>query len=437
MEGAAVDKELHALRRRLNGMTAQQCVAVGVSGAIVLALLLVVLAVRASATLFAISSWIGAVGIIALTAYLAWRGHRRWLSIADAARLADRRGDLDGRLMTLLADPAPESPLRTLLLAQVRAAAPRWQADALAPRRIARSLLLVPTALMLLGGSAFLLRQPAHPIAGAQAWNDVAAERLGGDTESTAVAALSGALPDGHARTADRNGAGDDATTAAHAGDGGADGLAGIGNAAGGGTTAGGTGVDGLRDAIRQAMGAGRDIDGTDHPAADGRDTTGAGTADRDSPLDGEPDPARRDTAAAPDRSGETDSAPDRDSEGRRDLQAGKPAPHGAQDEPSGTQRGGPGGAAGDLFAKQPADGAVTEGAASPMAIKLGAFAAAAPHQAEPQRRTGPVPSTAMRGDGDAPVPDLALAQAPDAALHKLDVAPEHESIVRRIFTRE
>jgi hypothetical protein len=71
------------------------------------------------------------------------------------------------------------------------------------------------------------------------------------------------------------------------------------------------------------------------------------------------------------------------------------------------------------------------------LALKLGALQGAAPSQSEPQRGSPPVSGEA-RG---IPAPPggmmFAEQQVPDAPLHKAVVSPEHEVIVRRIFTRD
>jgi hypothetical protein len=66
--------------------------------------------------------------------------------------------------------------------------------------------------------------------------------------------------------------------------------------------------------------------------------------------------------------------------------------------------------------------------------LRLSAVMSNAPTEFEPQRRK-PVPATASggRSGGD---PDIAEAQAPDDPLHKTDVAPEYEGILRRVFDR-
>ena len=68
--------------------------------------------------------------------------------------------------------------------------------------------------------------------------------------------------------------------------------------------------------------------------------------------------------------------------------------------------------------------------------LKLGAFSAMAPNQVEPQRQAPPVGAVPFEAAPQAP-PSLSEEQVPDAALQKADVAPEHEALVRRIFTRE
>ena len=74
----------------------------------------------------------------------------------------------------------------------------------------------------------------------------------------------------------------------------------------------------------------------------------------------------------------------------------------------------------------------------APMRIKLGAFAAHAP---EPDRTAATTRRPARCRPPAAPPwrrsPPLADEQIPDAPLQKADVAPEHEAMVRRIFTRD
>jgi len=70
--------------------------------------------------------------------------------------------------------------------------------------------------------------------------------------------------------------------------------------------------------------------------------------------------------------------------------------------------------------------------------LKLGAFASVAPSQVEPQRNTPPSNEPVTVGSAGAnSAPALVDEQAPDAPLQKAEVSPEHEALVRRIFTRD
>jgi hypothetical protein len=109
----------------------------------------------------------------------------------------------------------------------------------------------------------------------------------------------------------------------------------------------------------------------------------------------------------------------------------------------AGGEHGGSGAAAGQngaqLFTSQPVGSVSADPKqAQALPIKLGAFTTMAPSQVEPQRPAPPLSTltgaSATHADSTAQLSD---AQVPDAPLHKTDVAPEHEAIIRRIFTRD
>jgi hypothetical protein len=430
--------ELRALRSRLNGLVVQHVISLGLATGLLVSTVLIVFALRASPTLFTAATWGGTVIGVGLAAYLVWLIRRAWLSLDDAAYLADQRSGLEGRLTTVLADPAPHSPLRSLLLEQVRAAAPRWRTSTLAPQRIARSMLLIPAALGVLAASAFYARPPAHMVRASQPWQPLHQEDL-----MVASAAGPGAAPtDGAQGDAGLRKAGASTNDAGEPRDGpaGAPSTAdapGTQNMSTGTTSASADAAaagNGLRDSIRRALGADPDsAAGADHPSHATGASNGASNAVKE---DEHRSAADASAGSAP--SAGAMAAPDTTAPTDPSQPGPQQAPAGAEDR-GGTGRSGAGGAAGELFdTKVPAVGAPTSGAAKPMAIKLGAFAAAAPQQAEPQRRRGPpVAVSATSAGGNTRLPDIAAEQAPDAALQKLDVAPEHEAFVRRIFTRE
>jgi hypothetical protein len=435
-EGADVQAELHALRRRLNGLSAQQNAALAVTAFALCASVLLAVALRAAPIWFTVATWSAGALLLGLLTYLGWRAYRTWLSLDEAAHLADRSSGLEGRLSTLLADPAPASRLRPILVEQVRIARPRWQTETLAPRRFAPTLLLVPASLMVLAIVAFLSRPAAPPTSALQPWQTRAAKLGGAEADARIAMADTGATElgagkatggtTGSAQPGGRGqGQGDEQgstgkLSAARDGSSGAAGDAGDAS-----------GSDRLREAIRDAMGAERDSDSTqagrgEYGKADGDESAPDSAGDRPD-ANGVTSDSRSSDAEQTDTAADGQSKPDPN-------QAAKGDAHGGN---GGTKGAGAGGATGTLFAEATQGAAGGDAEAKPMPIKLGAFAAAAPQHGEPQRRDAPVGHAVMTSAGRGPAPDLAVAQAPDAALQKIDLAPEHESIVRRIFTRE
>jgi hypothetical protein len=55
----------------------------------------------------------------------------------------------------------------------------------------------------------------------------------------------------------------------------------------------------------------------------------------------------------------------------------------------------------------------------------------------ESQRQAPPISTGAANIASHNVLPPLAEEQTPDAALQKAEVAPEHEALVRQIFTRD
>ncbi|MEO8602002.1 MAG: hypothetical protein ABI629_05445 [bacterium] len=425
--------ELRMLRNRLNGLVLQHAASLTVATGVVLATMLVVLALRAGSPLFSTAAWAGGALGVGLTFYLTWHVRRAWLSMDDAAYLADRRGGLEGLLTTALADPAPHSPLRPLLLDQVRAATPRWRTAALAPQRVARSVLLIPAALAILVAAAFYARPPARLVRATQPWLTQSQQLmvpavadpsspLIGHPENANLGQAAGGTADDDAGAHSVNGA---PSTSGHG-----DNQA-IGSVTSSASTGTQTGADQLRDAIRRTLGAGTETTSSGPGSSattpsDGIRKHDGHDADAPSEADASRAPAGRDEAA------ETHKAPP---DSPNEKSAGAIGSEGR----GGTGRSGNGNAAGELFdSKGQAAGAAGGGGAKPIAIKLGAFAAAEPQQGEPQRQpAAPIAANATSAGGRTQLPDLATVQAPDAALQKLDIAPEHEAFIRRIFTRQ
>jgi len=208
------------------------------------------------------------------------------------------------------------------------------------------------------------------------------------------------------------------------------------------GMTAGDSGLDRLRQSIRDTFGAPKNS--TNGSAA------GDKSGDKDSGENGE---AKRDGAhGAGDSKTSTDAPPrpDGDSTTARASNAdrndptsneGQPitpgaGPNASQQGSHGSGRGGAGGTNGVLGAPGSPQQATDK--AQPMAIKLTAITGVSPSQTEPQRPNQDVPAASANASrATGPLPSLADEQLADVTMQQLDVSPEHEGIVRRIFTRE
>ncbi len=465
---AQVEDRLRFVRRRLNLLTLQD--ALYLSGSLVaLAIALVVVAaLRGRATLFAVAVWAAAGAVAAAIVTAALRVRRRWLSVEQVVRFADRQAALDDRLATLLIDPprARTSGLKNLLLEQILTAAPRWDIDTLVPRRVPRSALILAAALAALIATSFFARPPAppqtasamrqHP-SGADADGQVLrphAATQGADVAGhrSAGAAMDVAgLQGGHTGFAPRasSTSGNETGAAARTGVAGQGaeqplpsqrGPHGVSSSASSAERVPDDMASQLQDAIRHALGAegsdqtkpgeggaGRleDIRQADATAKRGARSERSGT----DPLSS----ARRGTD--PLNAARSDTDPlnkDASSTGDQPSSAGENAPGVGSAATAGAH---PGQAAGELFGNE--SGARLGGIGSEsLSIKLGAFTAMAPSQVEPQRQMPPAGNLPVgRADRSAAPP--ADEQIADAPLQKADIAPEHEALVRRIFTRD
>jgi len=161
---AQVEERLRTLRRRLNLFALQDGAYLGGSVLLIAATLVIVLAVRGQATVFALTLWAAAAAsALALTAAIL-RVRRHWLSMTQVVHFADHQAALEDRLPTLLLAETLTSPLKDLLLAQTLAAAPKWDIDALAPRRIPQSACLLAGSLAALIITSYFVRPPAAPM---------------------------------------------------------------------------------------------------------------------------------------------------------------------------------------------------------------------------------------------------------------------------------
>jgi hypothetical protein len=452
---AQVEHRLGIVRRRLNLLALQDAVYKSGSLVALAAALLVGLALRGRAGFFAVAAWtaVAAIGAAVTAALLHLR--RGWRSRDQIVRWADRQAALEDRLATLLLAPraAHTSPFKQLLLEQVLAATPRWDIDTLAPRRVPRSAYALLAALVALMATSFFVRPPATPqptAAARQPHPQVADATDPAQQQHQQQAERSAGAPaaPGAAGMASLKGMGEGSQQmqlgdAASAGQGadpkhppiqfGAQGIPSAPGQAGkngdarhqehGAEGAAQTAQEGtdkltdkLQDAIRQAMGAAPSGTGKNGDAAAQHD--GERGADERSTANqagarGNGDAGQKETANTSPPSGRSGSMPGAGAgAGKESAQAGS-----------------------ELFGEQMVARAAGN-ESQRMAIKLGAFAATAPNNSEPQPPPPPgqLPVAAA---GHNPPPALSEEQIPDAPQQKVDVAPEHETVVRRIFTRE
>jgi hypothetical protein len=451
---AQVEARLRIVRRRLNLLTLQDALYLSGAVATLAGALLVVLALRGRASFFAAAAWAAIAAIVAATIAATLRIRRRWLSFEQVIRLADRQAALDDRLATLLLDPrrTDASRLKDILLEQILAATPRWDVDSLAPRRVPRSLFALAASLAALIVASFFVRPPALPspvaamrphVGGADAEDGVLQPRSGAaSADSASQTGGSAALQLAAVRTdGDRSaqlgssksggqGTGAQAGTAPGVQSADDSSPAGHGSPDAGGTRsieAAPQGMAGkLQDAIREALGA-KDVD---------RDTRSKRRTGR--PDQEHPDQDHKGSAGStPGNRVEKDGM---DSAGKeaRTTTAQPPSPlnHMPGSGSGATAGAGAGQSPTELFGTQASNHLLGSGSQN-LSIKLGAFSGMAPSQVEPQRQAPPVGDLTVSGAAHSVPPPLPDEQIPDAPLQKADVAPQHEALVRRIFTRD
>jgi hypothetical protein len=438
---AEVEAQLAALRTRRNTLLAQRALAYALSAILIAAALIVPLALRASMQLFAAASAAISLAALAAIAYCASRAWTGWLSLPATARFADASAALDDRLTTLIgtAPNHPASTLRPLLVAQLLSARRHWTVDALAPQRVARAVALVPAAATLFAAATFYARPPGTPKATSLRVDRAAPFPAGsmgeGRSEDTNADAPLFADPAGEqpdAAAADTIDG--DRRTAAGA-NGAPDGDQPIGEGAGDGSALAAAPTDGaagplasLQDSIRQTFGGGPDGNASRSGAAPQGKSAGEGNSDGDRPGADSQAPGDAQSASARNQQ----PAPQPGEAANPDAAAGKNG--GAHGSGRG---GGSATTAGTMFGgAAQARGAAAD--AAPMAIKLSAISGVSPSQHEPQQHAADVPAAptnASRTGGR--LPDMATTQLADATIQKLDVGPEYEGVVRRLFARQ
>ncbi|MBX3023405.1 hypothetical protein KF840_00705 [bacterium] len=448
---ADVEAQLSAIRSRRNGLAAQRALAVALGTPLIAAALVVATALRGSATVFAVATAAAAIATGAAIAAAAWYARREWLSLPATARLADASAQLDERLTTLLAVAplAPAPTLRPLLVRQVLGARHQWDLAALAPQRLSGWLMLVPLGLLVLAATAFYARPPAvaglrttvaksspletHPLAGAEVVERSATDR-GTSAAGDQILALAGtSRRDGERDRAQRAAAAGADTASASMPAAGSDAAGAADDSIETGSPAAGDHLADLRQSIRAAFGAAPESDLGMSPAASSQR---AGTGGDSNAERHRADDARSDTNGTG-TSGNKDQPADANAAGTQSVTPGAD-PSADEQGAKGSGRGGAGatGSTGVLGAA--GSPRLESDPAAPMAIKIAAISGVSPSQTEPQRRhQGVTTSAAANASRTAPLPDLASEQLADATMQQLEVGPEHEAIVRRLFTRE
>lgn len=450
---AEVEAQLSAIRLRRNSLAAQRALAVALSATLIAAAAVVATALRASATVFAVAAAAAAIAVGAAIAHATWCARREWLSLPATAQLADAYAQLDERLTTLLAvaslSPAPR--LRPLLVRQVVGSRHRWDLGALAPQRLSGWLALIPLALLAFAATAFYARPPAaagmqarsatapplqaRSLAGAEVVERSADERGAFAAGDQALALAGAAASDGKRDRAQRRaaaGAGAAGASMAATGSDAADTA--DGGVETGDPAAGGRLAD-LRQSIREAFGAPpeNDIGMSPHATAQ-RSGTGAGSNGDRHPADDAQSDAN---GAGTGTSGNKDQPVDASSAGTRSATPGTDTNVDEQ-AAKGSGRGGAGPAGSTGVLSAAGSPRLGSDPAAPMAIKIAAISGVSPSQTEPQRHPQSVTtSAAANARRTANLPDLANEQLTDATMQQLEVGPEHEAIVRRLFTRE
>ncbi len=454
------EERLCRIRRRLNSLVVQHALYLS-GGLILLALsLLVVLAIHAEARAFRIVFWAVVVAAVCSLPVVALTLQRRWFSLDRAARLADSTAHLDDRLATLLAQRQPTCPsrLRGVLLSQVLAMGPKWDIRVIAPRRISSSLYFLLAALLVLVATSLIERPPP-------------AEDHAAATRPHGAPGRDSASTSGSPRKRDRN------ARRALFGDSGAAGQAEIRSSAlgaaaaqhrGGGQSLG-TSQQGQKE--QELLGNGGPGQGSGGRPQAGNDAqrrfeaVAEGVqnkirmAFRAEPLDNSPPNSQRDRQdAGADGMQQGGSSPALRADTRRPAPREHPwhrernpqAPRGRQapgdSKAASSQRQVPGGAkpaAGDgkagghLFAKGAGLGGAAATPGERLKLNLSAYSVSAPMQLEPQSRVSSDGAESSGIPGGIPTaPQLSDQQASDAPLQKVEISPEHEAILRSIFTR-
>lgn len=426
-----VELRLRLVRRRLNSLALQHA-AYFTFGLSLLAVSLVLLAaLEADPWGFRLTFWGAVYATSAVFLFGGLHLRRRWMTLPDVARFADRLARLDDRLSTVIAR-APSSPtrLQPMLVSQVAALEQRWTISKLVPRRIARSIFFPIASLCAVLAAVLATPEPPeaatatvpHPPPAHATSASLTQKDAEGPSQASArhsyesnygvgqQAALDGesTTPDATGRSASKTGR--------HSAE--AEGQAPSAENGLPPSSADLHGTERLQALIRDSLGAGPSIS-KHEPASSDAASTRRLAADAATNRPKEPAAARQAGADSPGgRPGDVESKDQTNPQG----QGGR--------QPSGSS---PEGSAGKLFASSPRS--VESSAAPSMPLRLGAFSNAVRMQL--QARTGDTGGQESGGSGfagDSPMRPLAGSQVPDDPVQRPIVPPEQEAIVKRIF---
>lgn len=436
-----IETELLRIRRRFNLRTAQNALYVSGSVLALSALALSTAGPRAFPADSNLRLWL-AVSVSAPCAVAAGCFiYRRWMSLAEAARVADRAAHLDDRLTTLISLRAqgrsPDRRFWPILLQQSTRLAPRWTVAVVAPGRVPRSAAAFLAACSLLVVSLLWDRVAPPSRSRSGAIPGVASRHSASDEgRTTANAATQDAArhrPQGGAELGRDRAAGEagDAEAAprnrpAIEGSAAADPRTGA-SASERQRPSEGTTTD-SRSPAEQANGLAHDASaasekGTPLPEPGGARRDGEGA------RAGRGEVRHSDRATAP-PSGESSPRPGQGPAGAGPEAKGWIASGGARggSEPQGMFSATPGTASGGAQAKS-----FPLNLTSPHAAGSSGPSEPASHGTGPAGLSEPRPGGAQPAD----MPGV-WERKPDSPLHRAEVSPSHEALLQRIFlTRE
>jgi len=433
---AEVEEQLRRIRRRVNGLLAQQ--AAYVSLAVLCASIsgVIVAALHASGSGFRLAA-AGAGGLSMLTlAAAALSARRRWLSLAETARYVDGRAALADRLGTLLDVRSKARPPRLgpLLIAQTLSLRSQWQPTRVAPRRTSRLVWLMLLSVAGLITTIRVARRPDRRQAVAHVSGS--GERAAGTLASTAAAApadedkVTGT-------TTDVNAGGGAESQTGRPGSGGNQ-LASVpGSLAGRADKLRPGAADKLQSAIRRALQA-EPIGALQRvaDAAEHRSDADSSRNDEQTRHQDRNGRASADAQAGSNPPGTNASSTQPQGRGTQRDSHGKPqdtAPHNydGTSPPAGS-----GSAPGDLMAAGGPGVTTAADATKPFKLTISSFLHATAPVASQPRPGHPRSGSAAAAVGAAPaVPALNDRQLADAAVRKAEIPPEYEDLVRRVYS--